>query len=333
MPFQVIFSQKAIPSGIIQSISAGPDGVAVCDVEYTLSATVIGELDGHSMLWEQIDGTAVTFTTPIDQLSVTYTQTTFDNKVFRFYVDKGTASQRFDDVTVFGSPTDSTHNKLTTGNAAITTNQVVLKVVSPLPDSIHPGIVECRGTTQNHPKLVWNVEQLTTVSNISQIINYAVERRDNSTGVWTTENIITPPYNMYPPIASNSYRVAATVVLDNGVIDVIYSNVVWAALTHEYGVSASDVSNIRIEVSPVSTSYNYDVEQLVITGFEVPHDASHTFYRPITSASVSGYDSEQLYISTKSFTPDSSNTALGSNGSTYTLNYDVTVQIGGQIGG
>lgn len=119
MPFQVVYSEYSRQPGIINSFDAGADQIAVCDLEITLTATVDGDLFGHTILWEQISGAPITFITPTDQLTVTYvnaipgspiTGGVFDDKVFRFTIDKGSTDpnnpEQFDEVNVFGAPTN-----------------------------------------------------------------------------------------------------------------------------------------------------------------------------------------------------------------------------------
>ena len=64
MPLQVIYSEFGKQPGVINSFSAGPDIFPVCDLQVTITATVSGDLFGHTTLWEQISGDAVIFLTP-----------------------------------------------------------------------------------------------------------------------------------------------------------------------------------------------------------------------------------------------------------------------------
>jgi hypothetical protein len=104
MPFQVVYSTYKNVAGVVFSISAGPDVQVGCATEVTLTASFVGDDTGHRFEWEQIEGTPVTWITPTDQLTVTFTVGTYDNKKFRFWMDKGSFSQLFDDVNVWSSP-------------------------------------------------------------------------------------------------------------------------------------------------------------------------------------------------------------------------------------
>jgi len=106
MPFQVSFSIFKEAPGVIQYFSAGEDQNVICSPLVTLQATVIGDLTGHQIIWEQISGHAVNFTTPLNQLTVQFTPPAInDDKIFRFWIDKGTIEQQYDDINVWTTPT------------------------------------------------------------------------------------------------------------------------------------------------------------------------------------------------------------------------------------
>lgn len=112
MPFQLSLTSRSRSSrGVISSFSAGDQQFATCAIEVTLTATVIGDLTGHNILWEQLTGdTQIVFVTPTNQLTATYNVIGggSNDRIFRFYIDKGTPLERFDDVTVWGTPTETT---------------------------------------------------------------------------------------------------------------------------------------------------------------------------------------------------------------------------------
>lgn len=109
MGFQVSFSirQKRERLPLVHHAYAGEDGLIICDPTYTLTASIIGDITGHVVLWEQIDGPPVIWNTPLDQLIVSFTQPAgqYYDRTFRFYVDKGTHRELHDDVTIFATPT------------------------------------------------------------------------------------------------------------------------------------------------------------------------------------------------------------------------------------
>lgn len=68
---------KILVQNVIHYLDAGPDQYAICTNNITLTATVIGDLAGHVLLWEQISGNTlgVTVTSPTNELTLTYTNT------------------------------------------------------------------------------------------------------------------------------------------------------------------------------------------------------------------------------------------------------------------
>lgn len=110
MPFQISLSNGAHPLGVIATFDAGVDQYATCAPSVTLTATVVGNLGGHQISWEQVTGdTQIIWVTPTNQLTVTYTVIGggSSDRVFRFYVDKGTPIQQYSDITVWGTPTET----------------------------------------------------------------------------------------------------------------------------------------------------------------------------------------------------------------------------------
>ena len=72
-----------------------------CDINITLNAIVIGDLTGHTVEWAQLSGPPVVWLENIHQLSVMFEQPQIRNdKVFRFYIDKGTKDEIYREVLV-----------------------------------------------------------------------------------------------------------------------------------------------------------------------------------------------------------------------------------------
>lgn len=72
----------------------------------TLRSTISGSTTGINIHWEQLTGDPVTFTSPIDQLDVTFTSSNLLNKTFRVYTNKGSAFEEYDDCTFYHHPID-----------------------------------------------------------------------------------------------------------------------------------------------------------------------------------------------------------------------------------
>ena len=115
MPFQVVFSARQAPMSNITGVDLPTEKVNFCQIYVTLEAKVFGTLDGHTFEWEQISGSAVQWVYDRNALSTTYTQTLRDDKVFLFWIDKGTLFERSFRVSVYGSPTDKVYMNFETG--------------------------------------------------------------------------------------------------------------------------------------------------------------------------------------------------------------------------
>lgn len=108
MPFQISLHSNVKQRGVINSFSAGEDQIAICAPEVTLVATIDGVLAGHTVFWEQLSGDQVLWLTPQNQIVVTFATVSAGStdRVFRFYVDKGTPLEQHDDIVVWGTPTE-----------------------------------------------------------------------------------------------------------------------------------------------------------------------------------------------------------------------------------
>lgn len=106
---------KILVQNTINYLDAGPDQYAVCSTSITLTATVYGNLVGHTLLWEQISGNTlgVTIGGPTNTLSLSYTNAvppgTFSDKTWRLWIDKGSVNEMYSDVVVYGTPTDQVY--------------------------------------------------------------------------------------------------------------------------------------------------------------------------------------------------------------------------------
>lgn len=121
MGFQISMSVYRQQSGIISSLTLGPNQCIPCAQSVTLVATIIGNLAGHIITWEQVSGNAVTWTTPITGVTtVSYTQTSNDDKKFRMWIDKGAPSAVYADVIVYGAPTEDAPLILNVGSVTQT---------------------------------------------------------------------------------------------------------------------------------------------------------------------------------------------------------------------
>ena len=107
MPFQIVLQTYKQNRGLINSFTAGPDQLVLCENIINLEATVDGNLFGHTIEWEQIAGNPVTLLNP-NTLTPSYVEVDTTEKTFRFYIDRGTVFEQFDDITVFSKPVSNT---------------------------------------------------------------------------------------------------------------------------------------------------------------------------------------------------------------------------------
>lgn len=225
MPFQVSHSFKATPVGVINFFSAGNDQNNFCDTSVTLTAIVVGDLDGHTVLWEQVTGPAVTFTSPLNQLIVTYTVATFEDRSFRFYIDKDTGEEQSDDVNIFGAPTFSAYlggpdsNCNINFGSPIRCDRIDLKILDAFPLD-GGGAVEC--DTSSQPKLFWEPPCQEDL-----IVQYIVQERSVA-GAWTDEAFLPPTIVNYTPLnIGSTYRVITVKREINSATSQISSNTLW----------------------------------------------------------------------------------------------------------
>ena len=108
MPIQVVSTYKKIPPPPVDLVTAGYDVFPVCDVEVFLEAIVdpLINLQGHTVLWEQLSGTPVILTST-DTLATSYLQIINDqtDKEFRITIDIGLPEEQSDTVIVYATPT------------------------------------------------------------------------------------------------------------------------------------------------------------------------------------------------------------------------------------
>lgn len=114
MPIQVIATYVKIPPPPVDLLTAGDDIFPFCDLTVTLLAIVdpLENLQGHTILWEQLSGTTVTLDTPTE-ISTTYTKIVNDqtDKEFKVTIDKGIPNEEQSDVViVYATPTSLTES-------------------------------------------------------------------------------------------------------------------------------------------------------------------------------------------------------------------------------
>ena len=85
MPHQVSYSQRPKLFSQVVLVTAGDDQIHICTPIIYLQAIVTGDMSGHTLEWEQIEGTAVTL---INDNTLTPEFVAVDNtdKIFRLWI-------------------------------------------------------------------------------------------------------------------------------------------------------------------------------------------------------------------------------------------------------
>ncbi len=188
--------------------SLGDDIFSPCIAELTLTAVPIkGDYFGHTFLWELYSGNAVTWTTPLNELSATCLLPSSTDRVFYFWVDKGTDDEQRYTVRYFGTAIDDLQNQHSSFNVVSSTfidNSWAASItgVQLLLGQDRQGLSAVNPTEL---ALIWalptNVNGLRTLI-VEQLIN----------GVWTVVGQTQPQdVQQLSPIDTNSYYRIKTV--------------------------------------------------------------------------------------------------------------------------
>lgn len=199
----------------ITYLSAGPEQTPFCDPYVHLTAVVQTEnLAAHQTLWEQLSGTPVTFLgDPANTLEISYAQSvTRDDKVFRFWVNKGTPQEMFSDVEVYGSVLEKVrdyfHGSIEADLLADAPNtvQAANVIVMPAPPATPVGPLGLSQYNSPNALLYW----FFTTQNLATLQYVGVW--ENATGVFSPKAIVYPTQlQVYPSAnAAFTYRITST---------------------------------------------------------------------------------------------------------------------------
>lgn len=130
----------------VDFVNAGQAQVVLCAPVVTLEGEVGGNLTEHTIEWVQLSGPPVVLS-DYTILNPTYPNPLSTDIVFRMYVDKGTALEVYDDVTIFRKPASVAH----------TLGSVYIDRLNPQPDLIiYPPLDVDDGCTLDRA-LFWDV--------------------------------------------------------------------------------------------------------------------------------------------------------------------------------
>ena len=104
MPQILMLSGRSIST--VGLMSAGEDQVAICNPVVYLEATIIGDLTGHTTEWVQMSGTPTVSLIVVDNVRSYYLVPGLpgSDKVFRFYVDRGSVFEQYREITIRTTP-------------------------------------------------------------------------------------------------------------------------------------------------------------------------------------------------------------------------------------
>lgn len=105
MPQILNLSTRAM--GTVTLLSPGAAQQAICTPVVYLEATIAGEPAGHSYEWVQISGTPTVTLYVVSNTQAYYLPggSPGSDKVFRFYIDRGSIVEQYGDITVYTTPT------------------------------------------------------------------------------------------------------------------------------------------------------------------------------------------------------------------------------------
>lgn len=107
---------KRLPA--VTLVGAGDTQQVVCTPMVYLSATISGNLNGHTTEWEQVNGTPTVDILTVDALNAYYevSGSPGSDKTFRFWIDKGRSYQQYLDVIIRTTPADIVPDTLKGGS-------------------------------------------------------------------------------------------------------------------------------------------------------------------------------------------------------------------------
>lgn len=200
-------------------VNAGQDLTSLCANQVTLTGTFISSepIENYAFLWEQLSGPLVALNNPTSLVtSYSYTQTT--DRTFRLWCNKGQPNQTWDDVTVFGTPSESMSPGLDgvgVAQATSLTSAIVLRMVSQSPDLV-----------ADQYNLEWNYSPALPYVKDGTV---TIEQWNGTgwTDIWTGAFINSYTYSVNIPTGKGMYRVRANVnYLYRQNFTTIYTNIV-----------------------------------------------------------------------------------------------------------
>lgn len=385
MPFQVSISTYRVPRGIIQYATAGADQVIACGTQIMLQASVIGDTTGHTFEWSgplssNTIGVVVTDQTytsirPSNTISGGWSGltlyyknnadphlagyvvgATFDDKIWRFWIDRGTPFQTYYDVVIYGTPTDVCYTgtseplyrtprcEYTESNSDDYASRIPKLTLLRGFSSTNSDAVDFNGTN-NNIGLYWNTPTLK-----NSIIQYEVQRKYPNSEVWGVQYVYGVGINhAYGLTVGCIYRVVAITRERNSTIAYFKSNEIFIDPNPDSNTNYK-YYNISNSIAYTSNSsgynrsniptYNVSINKLKTLESAIDYQDDST-----TISNVNGFGMpKMLNYSTTQFTlktfeapldfnDDIAGTTYGKDNSPRIFGYTVTIYTGTAVGG
>lgn len=215
--------------GTVALRSPGAAQQAICTPVVYLEATISGDPAGHSFEWVQLTGTPTVTLYVVSNTQAYYLpgSNPGSDKIFRYYIDKGTGIEQFGDVTIYATPTSTGHYVENGGADGVATDpsyafvqsyrSILLSVFnSTIPfNSVGTVISGTAVLSYALPELYYQTSDSNTQSFAARFVNTKVDKWDG-TG-WS--NVLTAAYSQPREVTLNEgdrIRIGATYRTPNG---------------------------------------------------------------------------------------------------------------------
>lgn len=247
-------------------VSAGQDLTALCTNQVTLHGTFISSepIQNYSFLWEQLTGPLVVIDNPTE-LITTYSYTQTVDRTFRLWCNKGLPNQTWDDVTVFGTPSE--------GMSGVVNSSVALAVGF---SQINNPTIDFYPPYTNDGETSWTIGwRYQTVSIAYSTITSTLEMYDNGMWVPVWSGPASASFVQYAEIQTTEaqYRLRTDIQFDNrSQVITQYSNILdgitWSITNNMLGVSLHMPLPIMGMVAQMPTITHLDYKLITLTGTE-----------------------------------------------------------------
>jgi len=233
----------------------------------SITATIQGDPEDLDILWEQVTGVPVNFTTALDGLTIEFTTNDLDRKEFVVYTNKGKNYERSDTAQFYHFPISMmTTTGCNTGvNISldgylkdlklITINGMVPKSVNSYNfDEVYDKNLEASGhrTDPKNRNTIYKVETTSNIEAINRVTKSFIEE-EVSEGVWSRLSSIDGFIDEFTgyPLISNPIRVIYTTNGYGTIIeDIVYlSSEINSGLSSVMGIGSGQFSDSSYKVN------------------------------------------------------------------------------------